>query len=137
MEYPALVTLSAVAATFKFSADVGAARGKYNVQPPATTGNPIFERYYRVHMNTVEQAVLFFPALWVSAYFFHPKWASVLGALWVLSRILYARAYVEDPKKRLFAMAGTAISLVLLLLSGFVGAGYKAYFHKSLAVPWW
>jgi hypothetical protein len=29
----------------------------------AVTGNPIFERYHRVHQNTIENLVIFLPGL--------------------------------------------------------------------------
>lgn len=32
---------------------VGRARSKYDVKAPAITGNPIFERHFRVHQNTL------------------------------------------------------------------------------------
>ena len=38
---------------------VGAGRGKYNVEAPAISGNPTWERLYRVQVNTVEQLVVF------------------------------------------------------------------------------
>jgi glutathione S-transferase len=40
---------------FYFVMAVGAARGKHKIAAPAVTGNPDFERAYRVQMNTLEQ----------------------------------------------------------------------------------
>ena len=40
---------------------VGRARGTYGVKAPATTGHPEFERYFRVHQNTLESAYRFHP----------------------------------------------------------------------------
>ena len=48
-----------------FGMIVGWARGKYGVEAPATTGNPVFERYFRVQMNTVEMMVVFVPAIYL------------------------------------------------------------------------
>jgi len=50
-----------------FGIAVGAARGRYGVKAPATTGNEVFERYYRVQMNTLEQLALFLPAIFLAA----------------------------------------------------------------------
>jgi glutathione S-transferase len=41
----------------------GLARTRYEIKAPATTGHPIFERHYRVHQNTLEQLIVFIPAL--------------------------------------------------------------------------
>jgi len=42
---------------------VGIARGKTRINAPAVTGHPTLERAYRVQLNTVEQAIMFFPLL--------------------------------------------------------------------------
>ena len=42
-----------------FGVKVGGAREKYDIQAPAITGHPEFERYYRVHQNTLEQLIVF------------------------------------------------------------------------------
>jgi len=72
---------------------VGRARGRYKVTAPATTGHPDFERAFRVQMNTLENAVLFLPSLWLYAQYFNPRDAGVLGLVWVAARVWYALAY--------------------------------------------
>jgi hypothetical protein len=52
--YTAIVTLLAVAFYFFLATRVAVAHGKFNVKLPATTGNPDFERIFRVHVNTLE-----------------------------------------------------------------------------------
>jgi len=100
MHWPALVTLAALTLCFVTAAIVGRARGRYGVAAPATAGHEMFERAFRVQMNTLESAVIFFPALWLCALFFGPLTASALGALWLLGRIWYAAAYLREPKTR-------------------------------------
>jgi uncharacterized MAPEG superfamily protein len=78
----------------------GRARATYNVEAPATTGHPIFERWFRVQQNTVEQLVVFFPALFLFAAQASPRLAGWLGLLFVVGRAMYARSYVADPKSR-------------------------------------
>ena len=41
----------------------GKARVRYGIAAPATTGDPTFERYFRVQQNTMEQLILFLPAI--------------------------------------------------------------------------
>ena len=99
---------------------VGAARGKYDVQAPATTGNEMFERHYRVHLNSVEQMVIFLPLLAACAATGSPTTAALLGAVYLLGRIIYAIAYVRDPAKRgMGMMLGFLSQIGLMLLAAF------------------
>jgi glutathione S-transferase len=52
--YTAIVTLLAGAFYFSLATRVSVAHSRFNVSPPATTGNPDFERIFRAHMNTLE-----------------------------------------------------------------------------------
>jgi hypothetical protein len=47
--HTAIVTLLAVALYFFLATRVAVARGKFGVPLPATTGNPDFERVFRIH----------------------------------------------------------------------------------------
>ena len=42
----------------------GQARARSGVAAPATTGDGEFERYFRVQQNTLEQLIVFLPAMW-------------------------------------------------------------------------
>ena len=60
MELVAIVILLALIEYNIFGILVGRARAKYNVPAPATSGDPVFERYCRVHQNTLEQLMVFY-----------------------------------------------------------------------------
>ena len=62
--YTPIVTLLAVAFYFFLATRVAVARGKFGVSLPATTGNPDFERIFRVHQNTLEWMPTFLVPLW-------------------------------------------------------------------------
>ncbi|GAB4153576.1 MAG: hypothetical protein Tsb0016_26090 [Sphingomonadales bacterium] len=95
---------------------VGTARGKYKISAPATAGDPAFERVYRAHLNSVEQFVLFLPALWLFAAAWGDAAAGILGLLWSLARVHYAIAYGRAAEKRgLGMMAGFMVLLALVL----------------------
>ena len=66
MELPAIVTLLALLEYMFFAFRVGTSRAKYGVAAPATSGNPEWDRLFRVQQNTLEQLIIFVPALWVS-----------------------------------------------------------------------
>jgi glutathione S-transferase len=116
MHYVAIVTAVALLQFFWFGWQVGVARGKYNIPAPAISGNDVFERTFRVQMNTQEQLLVFLPALWIFASFISPLWAAVLGVVFIVGRAVYAMTYVRDPKSRSIGFALTAIPNLLMLL---------------------
>ena len=132
MHYVAIVTVVALLQFFWFGWQVGVARGKYNIAAPATSGNEMFERVFRVHMNTLEQLVVFLPALWIFASFISPLWASILGAVFIVGRAIYSITYVQDPKKRSAGFALTALPELALLIGILIWAVMAVF--KSPAV---
>ena len=95
-----LMTLLAVLLMFATSVNVGKARVKYKIAAPAITGHEIFDRAYRVQMNTLEAAAMLLPTLWVYALFVDDISAFVIGMIWLMGRIWYAIAYQINPTKR-------------------------------------
>lgn len=121
----ALVNILVLLAIFQFiyfGIRVGAARGKYGVHAPATTGNEIFERYYRVQMNTLELLIMLIPAVWIAAMYWNSMFVAAMIAIYLIGRMIYLSAYVADPKKRDKGFALSLLPIVVLLLSGLVGA---------------
>ena len=125
MLFPFLVTALALLYYVVITVNVGRARRKYGIKAPAITGNEDFERVFRVQQNTVEQLVLFLPALWAHTFYVGPWIASSLGALWLVGRILYARGYYRAAQKRMVGFALSMGASVLLLLGAFVGIIYR------------
>ncbi|MDE1893665.1 MAG: MAPEG family protein [Xanthomonadaceae bacterium] len=117
---PALVTLLTILLLFGTAWAVGSARSRYGIKAPATSGDPAFERAYRVQMNTLEQTVMFLPTLWLAAQYGFGGWAGIAGLVWLAGRVWYAAAYLKDAAKRgpgfTLASAGW---LALLLMAGF------------------
>ncbi len=58
---------------------VARARVRCQVAAPATTGHPVFERYFRVQQNTLEQLIVFVPSVWLFGYYVSALWAAGLG----------------------------------------------------------
>ena len=105
-----------------FGMKVGGAREKYEVKAPAITGHPEFERYYRVHQNTLENLIVFIPL-----YLIFPQMAEAqgwmgyeitgaAGVLWLIGRFVYANCYVKDPATRSKGFIISFLATVILLL---------------------
>jgi uncharacterized MAPEG superfamily protein len=122
MEFVAIVTALALLQYIYFAVLVGQARGKFGVNGPAVTGHPVFERYFRVQMNTLELLVAFLPGLWLFAQYVSPTWAAILGGVYIVGRFLYLRAYVADPAQRGLGFGLSMLPTLALLLGGLAGA---------------
>ena len=74
-----IVTMLALLEYMILGVMVGQARGKYGVEAPATTGNPDFERIFRVHVNTLEHLIVFIPAVWIFSVTINYHLGVILG----------------------------------------------------------
>uniref|UniRef100_F7IEQ6 Microsomal glutathione S-transferase 2 n=1 Tax=Callithrix jacchus TaxID=9483 RepID=F7IEQ6_CALJA len=82
-----------------FALQVGKARLKYKVTPPAVTGSPEFERVFRAQQNCVEFYPIFIITLWMAGWYFNQVFATCLGLGYIYSRHLYFWGYSEAAKK--------------------------------------
>ncbi len=121
MAWVQLVALLALLECFFFAYAVGKARERYEVKAPAITGNEIFERYFRVQQNTIEQMVLFLPSLFIAAAYSPAQWVAALGAIYLVGRIVYYRAYVRDPRSRSLGFLLSSAPIILLVVIAAIG----------------
>jgi len=117
MKYTALVTIISLVVTLVFGARVGMMRARFDIEAPSLTGSSQFERAFRVHMNTVEQLVLFIPVLWLSTNVLGDLLAAGIGSVWVVGRVIYADAYLRNPASRRPGMIITLMSTGFLMLA--------------------
>src|SRR3981081_2007661 len=112
--FTALVTCLTILFYFFTSVRVGKARCAFGIKAPAITGNPDFERVFRVQMNTLEWMPIFLPSLWLFALYLSDPFAARLGLVWIAGRILYMTGYSQAANKRgrgFGIQAGAAILL--------------------------
>ena len=128
MPYVAIVTVLALLEFQWFGILVGRARGKYNIHAPATTGNEIFERHFRVHMNTLEQLIVFVPSIVLFGQYLSPYIAAALGAVFLIGRLVYFVSYVKDPKKRELGFI-LSFAPTVILLGGAIFGAVRAALH--------
>jgi glutathione S-transferase len=114
MAWVEIVTCLALIQYLVFGSLVAKARGQYGVKAPAVTGHEMFERFYRVQMNT--------PSVWLAARYWSPALMAGIASVYLVGRIIYLRSYTKDPASRglgfMLSMGPTAV----LLLAGLVGA---------------
>ena len=122
MEPVVIVTVLALLQYMYFGIQVGGARQKSGVKAPATSGDPQFERVYRIHQNTLEQLIVLIPVLWMYGRFVNPLWGAGMGAVYLIGRFVYSSEYTKDPSTRtlgftLSFMPGAVMSLWVLVVA--------------------
>jgi glutathione S-transferase len=126
--FTALVTCLALAFYFLTAVQVAKARVKFGIKAPAISGNPDFERVFRVQMNTLEWLPFFLPSLWLFAIYISDAVAAGLGVIWIVGRVLYLTGYTQAAEKRgrgFGIQAGAAI----ILWVGALGAIGWSFIH--------
>jgi glutathione S-transferase len=127
--FTAIVTCLAILFYFFTTILVGKARAKFGIKAPAISGNPDFERVFRVQMNTLEWLPIFLPSLWLFAIYISDEWAAVLGLIWILGRILYLTGYSQAAEKRSMGFGIQALAGIVLW-RGALGAPIWRLIHS-------
>jgi len=117
-----LVIALALVEFFLFGLAVASARARYHIPAPATTGNEVFERYFRVQMNTLEQLIIFVPSVLLFARYVNVYVAAALGVVFLIGRALYFQGYVKAPQARHVGFILTAVPNLALLIGAIIGA---------------
>src|ERR1700682_3587103 len=114
--FTALVTCLAILFYFFTGIQVAKARVAFGIKAPAMSGNPDFERVFRVQMNTLEWMPIFLPSLWLFAIYISDGVAAVLGLVWIAGRILYMTGYSQpaDKRGRGFSVQAAAAAILWL-----------------------
>jgi glutathione S-transferase len=96
----AIVTLLASLVCFGMSAMVARTHAKTGILAPTMAGDPLLERTIRAHLNTLEWVPIFLPSMWLLAIYWSPLWATMLGGLWIIGRIIYFFGYRAAAARR-------------------------------------
>jgi glutathione S-transferase len=100
---------------------VARARGRYAVAAPAVTGHPTFELYFRVHQNSLEQLIVFIPAVWLFGVYLSARWAAIVGAIFLVARGIYAIGYVAAPERREIGAVLSFLTEAVLVVGALYG----------------
>ena len=114
--FTALVTCLAILLYFLTGIQVSRARVAFGIKVPAISGNPDFERVFRVQMNTLEWMPIFLPSLWLFALYINDALAAALGLVWIAGRVLYMTGYSQAAAKRGLGFGIQATAAILLWL---------------------
>jgi glutathione S-transferase len=122
MEFPlsATVTLVTLGIYFRVLANVSKVRAKTDIWGPATSGSYELECAIRSQTNMTEHLVMFFPLLWLCAFLNSDLSAAVLGSLFPVGRIFYARNYPTGHRPGFLIQLFSEIALFLAVSFGLV-----------------
>ena len=121
MEFVYFMIMLALLEYVAMAALVGRAREKFGILAPTMTGHPDFERVIRVHLNTLENLIIFVPAVWVFGSYVSVLWAAILGVVFVVARAVYAIGYLRAAEKRSIGAAVTGLVDLVLVVGGLIG----------------
>ena len=122
MEPLILVLMLILLQILYFSIEVGRARQRLGIDAPAVSGNDEFDRYFRAHQNSLEQLIVFLPAVLVTAYLGYSITCLVCGIFYLVGRAIYFRSYVKEPKKRTLGFVLSFFSTVILVMTSLVSS---------------
>ncbi|HUE63247.1 MAG TPA: MAPEG family protein [Rhizomicrobium sp.] len=116
----AIATLLAVLIALGTAILVARTRTRVKIFPPFMTGSPELECALRVQANTVEQIIIFLPALWLAALYFQGWIPPVIGLVWCVGRVLYAIGYrpAKPGAREPGFIIGMLSTLALIVLAG-------------------
>jgi glutathione S-transferase len=115
-----LITLLTQASQVSFTK----ARRKFGIPLPGTANHVDLEKFRTVHVDQIEQNVVFLPILWVSSILISWVFILPLGLSWVLLRAIYIRGYVnKNDSLRDFGSNGYLISQIILFFLVFAAFG--------------
>src|ERR1700740_1146578 len=124
MPYVHIVIALALLEFFLFGVAVARARATYRVMAPATAGHEVFERYFRVQMNTLEQLVIFVPSILMFGGYVNAWLAAALGLTFIIGRAVSFVGYVRAPEGRALGFVLSAVPNLVLLGGGLAGAAW-------------
>ena len=116
MQVAVLLIMLALLQYIYFTMITGLSRSKYNVSAPATTGNETWECLYRVQQNTLEQLIIYIPAVLAFAHYVSATWVLLPGIGYLVGRQLFAFLYVKNPPKRGLGMMLTLLSNLAMVI---------------------
>ena len=125
MAYITVIVMLALVEYLYFGVAVGRARGRHSVDAPAVSGDENFERFFRAHQNTLEQLVVFVPAIYAAGFYANELYAVALGVVFLIARAHYFRSYIANPAARGLGMIATMLASVGLIAAAMVGAMHE------------
>jgi len=121
MNYVDLVAVLALLQLVFFGTLVARARARSGLKAPAVTGNEMFERAYRVQMNTLELMVVFLPALYIAACYWPQAYPAAAGAIYLVGRFIYWRSYMRAPATGELGFGLSMLPILALLIGALAG----------------
>ena len=127
MESTIIIIMLALLQYGFFTGRAGFARVKYEVFAPKTVGNESWERLFRIQQNTMEQLIIFVPAILAFSYYVSSMWALIFGIGYLISRQTYSHLYIKNPNSRGIGFAPTYFINIILIVGCLIDLGITVY----------
>ena len=99
-----------------FSVWVGRCRKKYHSPPPALGGNIKLQIANRIHYNSLELFILYFPLFAIFVAFYGDFYGAIVGFLFLIARIIFALGYWKNPPYRSFGQIPSFTIIIILIV---------------------
>jgi glutathione S-transferase len=115
------ITVLSALFTFFLAFNVGAMRRKLKVSALEKTKEKELLIANRVHMNMLENMVVYMPLLWVAAIFGPIILVAIVGTVWFAARVMYSVMYIKNPSKREVPFMISVLCMAVTALLGIYG----------------
>ncbi len=122
MALPGVISAIALILYYWALFNVRRARKRFYVEPPATQGAEAFNRIFRTQQVIGEHLIVFIPSLWMFSYYLSEFWGGILGAIWVIGRLIFAIGYYQSTARRLPGVYIAYPVEFVLVLGALIGA---------------
>ncbi|MFZ8952393.1 MAG: MAPEG family protein [Gammaproteobacteria bacterium] len=99
-----------------FSLWVGRCRKKYHSPPPEIGDNIKLQIANRIHYNSLELFILYFPIFAIFVAFYGDFYGAIVGFLFLIARIIFALGYWKNPSYRSFGSIPSFITIIILIV---------------------
>lgn len=118
-QFPLAITFITLIIAQALSLSVSQARYKYKIAAPKVVGDPNFERFYRTHLNFLENIIVFLPLVWIgSLEFLGNNFYVVACVLWLIAKVVFSYSYIANLnfKIKIVSNGLSVLSVVVLFV---------------------
>jgi glutathione S-transferase len=117
----ALITIFSSLLTFFLAYNTGKTRRTQKSPAYEATKNKQVLIANRVHMNQIENMIVYLPILWMAGLFGPIILVAIVGTVWFASRVAYSIMYLKNPEKRTIPFVIGVVCMIITTLLALLG----------------